>query len=248
MLAWYARMQHGGPGHIPQFNQFSGEVPPAKSEVLYDQCMYKVQSVQKNYWEAVLREVITRFLRGNAADTMRFLGTQASVSEILSKLTTMPYMIVSFYVLIQPSYQLQQEKGKCVSPFLIRIEEAISDIQNKYPNQMSEGEASQLLYQHLYYGLRQSLCDSLWVLFMNKNNDITTLLGAAHNIENEHDVNKGSHHVAMKRAGSDGNSESTSSDLASDPQPLLWGHGEGHGLGEPNKFLVCWVQCHECQV
>ena len=29
--------QHGGPGHIPHFNQFSGEAPLGKSEVSFDQ-------------------------------------------------------------------------------------------------------------------------------------------------------------------------------------------------------------------
>ena len=68
---------------------------------------------------------------------------------------------MSFYVLMQQCYGLQQEKGECVSPFLITIKGAMSDIRNKYPNQMSEGEASWLLCQHLSYGLRWSLHDSL---------------------------------------------------------------------------------------
>ena len=100
MLAGYARMQPGGAGHIPQFNQYSREVPPAKSEVSYDQCMYEVQSVQTNYGEAIKREAFTRSLRGNAADTMRYLGPGASVSEILSKLTTVYGTVVSFDVLM----------------------------------------------------------------------------------------------------------------------------------------------------
>ena len=39
------------------------------------------------------------------------------------------------------------------------------------------------------------------------------------NIENEYDLNKGGHHVAMKRGDSDSDTESTRPDPASGPQP-----------------------------
>ena len=122
----------------------------------FDQWVFKVRSVQKNYGKVILSEAITNSLRGTAAESVQYMGPTASVTEIMDKLMTIYGKVASFNVLMQQFYGLQQEKGEHVAPFLTRIEDTMSDIHSKYPNRMSEGDATWLLWQQLYYGLRQT--------------------------------------------------------------------------------------------
>ena len=102
--------QHGGPGHIPHLNQFSGEVPQGKSEVSFDQWVLEHKSILKSYGETILQETMTQSLWGTMANSVWYLSLGASVTDILLKLMTMCGTVASFDILMQRFYGLQQTR------------------------------------------------------------------------------------------------------------------------------------------
>ena len=52
----------------PRLSFFSGEDPPGKSEMTYEQCIFDVKTVWPSYPEGLLKEAIFCSLKGNAAD------------------------------------------------------------------------------------------------------------------------------------------------------------------------------------
>ena len=88
----------------PKISAFSGNVAPGKTEVSYEQWSHEVQCIKDHYPELVVRESITRSLKGAAADLACYMGPTAGVSKILEKLSVIFGTVASFDVLMQNFY------------------------------------------------------------------------------------------------------------------------------------------------
>ena len=98
----------------------------------------------KTYGEALVREAIIHSLKGKAAQTIHYLGHNASVSAMITKLNTVHGAVVSLAVLMQKFDQVDQEWDESISNYLIHVEGVLNDIKHKFPTQVPEMESDQL--------------------------------------------------------------------------------------------------------
>ena len=66
--------------NIPKLSIFSGE--RVKGEASFEQWSYELQSLRRTYSESALRKGIQRSLRGDAADTVCNMGSEATLDSI----------------------------------------------------------------------------------------------------------------------------------------------------------------------
>ena len=67
--------------YCPKITSFLCEEAPGKSEVSFEQLVFEVRSVQGFYLEPVVRDVIIKSLKGNAADLMRYMTPQGKAER-----------------------------------------------------------------------------------------------------------------------------------------------------------------------
>ena len=101
-------------GKMPKFSTFS-EDPTRKGEVSFEQGAFEVRSVMQNHTEVTLWEGIVWSLHRTTADLVQYLGLQALVAEIINKLEHAYGTMVSFDILMQKFYRLQQSKVEKVT-------------------------------------------------------------------------------------------------------------------------------------
>ena len=94
---------------------------PGKAEVSFEQVNHEVQCIKDHYPELVVWESIVRSLKGPAADMAWYMGTTASGSDILQKLTVIFGTVASFDVLMQNFYKVTQGNHKKVPSFTTKL-------------------------------------------------------------------------------------------------------------------------------
>ena len=92
--------------NIPKLSAFSEE--RVKGEVSFEQWSYELQTLRKTYSDSALREGIQCSLRGAAADTVRNMGPDVPLDNILKKFTIVYGNVKSFDLLMWDFYHADQ--------------------------------------------------------------------------------------------------------------------------------------------
>ena len=187
----------------PKLSTFSGDDNPGKHKCSFDQWYFEVKTVQATYAEPQIKEAMIRSLKGTAANTIRFLGPSARVADILAKLLKAYSATNNKDVLESAFFGMFQAKGKKVQTFTARLEGALYQLRVKFPNAVPESEVDQKLKNHLFYGIHQSLRDSIRYIYRDENITYGDLMVAAREIETESvdgKTNLGAPHVKAKAA------------------------------------------------
>ena len=126
----------------PRINTYSCNAMPGKTEVSFKQWYHELQYVKDHYPESVVQESIVWSLKGAAADMAQYMGSTASVREILQKLMVIFRMVASFDVLMQNFYKVTQGNHEKVPSFTTRLEGTLNQIQLKCPRRIADHEVA----------------------------------------------------------------------------------------------------------
>ena len=141
--------------NIPKLSAFSGEM--AKGEVSFEQWSYELQTLCKSYSDSALREGIQHSLRGAAADAVHNMGPNVPLDMILKKFTIIYGNVKSFNLLMRDFYRADQGEDETIPSFATRIEGLLSQIRDRFPNQLPHQEEQRLLKDHLFHKSRKSI-------------------------------------------------------------------------------------------
>lgn len=169
---------------IPKISTFTGQ-DKEKGDVDFAQWSFKVKTYLEGHTEKSMREAIIRSLKGNAASTVRMLGTAASVKEILGKIEKVYGSVSTSDTMFFDLYHLEQQQQEGVQTFVSRVEVAIDKIRAHYPEVMTQSQVDLNLKDRLFGGLKNDLKNSLWYPYDRDGTDYTELMAAARKAEAE---------------------------------------------------------------
>lgn len=108
----------------PRLPLFSGN-DPSKGEVTYSQWKYEVEclSAEQSWPDSILLHSVRRSLRGMAADVLRHLGKDASVSDVLESFEITFGSVSSPEQLVEDFYVARQAQGESVAEWGCRLED-----------------------------------------------------------------------------------------------------------------------------
>ena len=172
-------------GKIPKFDTFSGEHPTPKHELTFDEWMYEVGSSEALYSACALGEGIKKSLKGYAHRQARFLGKDATVDEILAKLTEQFGQRASDDVMLTEYQAIAMTKGERIQSYTDRLQCTLSRIRFKYPALYTDKEAKESLRKRFFHGLTDKMRDSLRHTFKHTDETYTELVIDAMDIEAE---------------------------------------------------------------
>ena len=169
--------------NIPKLSAFSGQM--AMGEVSFEQWSYEHQTLCKSYSDSALREGIQCSLRGAAADAVCNMGPNVPLYMILKKFTKIYGNVKSFDLLMRDFYRADQGEDETIPSFAIRIEGLLSQIRDRFPNQLPHQEEQRLLKDCLFYGSRKSIHDSVKYCFADASIDYMHFLEECRKSEDE---------------------------------------------------------------
>ena len=149
--------------NVPKLFAFSADT--AKGEVSFDQWSYELQTLRKPYSDLALREGIWHSLRGAAADVVCNVGPNVPLDMILKKFTIIYGNVKSFDLLMRDFYRADQGEDETIPSYATRIEGLLSQIRDRFPDQLPLQEEQRLLKNHLFHGSRKSIRGSLKYCF-----------------------------------------------------------------------------------
>ena len=169
--------------NVPKLSAFSGEV--ANREVSFDQWSYELQTLRKSYSDLALREGIQPSLRGAAADVVHNMGPDVPLDLIIKKFTIIYGNVKSFDLMMRDFYRADQGEDESIPSYATRIEGLLSQIRDKFPDQLPLQEEQRLLKDCLFHGSRKSIRDSLKYCFADASIDYMQFLGECRKSEEE---------------------------------------------------------------
>ena len=169
--------------NIPKLSVFSGEM--LKGEASFEQRSYELQTLRKTYSESALREGIQRSLKGAAADTVHNMGPDASLDTIIMKFSIIYGNVKSYDILMRDFYRADQGEEETVTSFPARIEGLLSQVRDKFPNQIPLSKEWELLKERLFHGCQKSIRDSMKYCHADTSVDYMTFLEECRKAEDE---------------------------------------------------------------
>ena len=124
-----------------------------------------------SYSDSSLRERIQHSLRWVADDAVHNMGPNVPLGMILKKFTIIYGNVKSFDLLMRDFYRSDQGEDETIPSFITRIEGFLSQIRDRFPNQLPHQEEQRLLKDHLFHGSRKSIRDSVKYCFANASVD-----------------------------------------------------------------------------
>ena len=147
---------------IPKLSAFSGEM--TKEEVSFKQWSYELQTLRKLYSSSALREGIQHSLRVAAADSVCNMGPNVPLDMIIKIFTIVCGNVKSFDLLMRDFSKQMRQEGTIPS-FATRIEKLLSQIRDRFPDQLPQQEEQRFLKDCLFHGSRKSIRDSVKYCF-----------------------------------------------------------------------------------
>ena len=169
--------------NVPKLSAFSGEV--AKGEVSFDQWSYELQTLRKSYSDLALREGIQRSLRGAAADVVCNMGPDVPLDMIIKKFSIIYGNVKSFDLMMRDFYRADQGEDESIPSYATRIEGLLSQIRDKFQDQLPLQEEQRLLKDRLFHGNRKGIRDSLKYCFADSAIDYMQFLEECRKSEEE---------------------------------------------------------------
>ena len=174
--------------NIPKLSIFSGE--KVKGEASFEQWSYELQSLRKTYSESALREGIQRSLTGAAADTVHNMGPEANLDSIIKKCTIIYGNVKSYDILMGDFFRASQGEEESVTSFATHIEGLLSNVRDKYPQQIPQAKEQQLLKDRLFYGCQRGIRDSVKYRHADTTVEYMTFLEECRKAKDEDGVGK----------------------------------------------------------
>ena len=143
----------GTKGQYPKLSALSGEM--AKGEMSSEQWSYELQTLCKSYSDSVLREGIQHSLTGAVSDAVCNMVPNIPLDMILKKFTVIYGNVKSFNLLMRDFYRADQGEDETIPSFATRIEGLLSQIRDRFPNQLPHQEEQRLLKDCLFHGSRK---------------------------------------------------------------------------------------------
>ena len=171
-----------------------------KGEASFEQWSYELQTLRKTYSESVLREGIQRSLKGAAADTVHNMGPGASLDTIIKKFSIIYGNVKSYDLLMGDFYRADQGEEETVTSFATRIEGLLSQVRDKFPNQIPLSKEQKLLKDRLFHGSQKSIRDSVKYCHADATVDYMTFLEECRKAEDENRVGKSKSKGKLKAA------------------------------------------------
>ena len=169
--------------NIPKLSVFSGDM--MKGEASFEQWSYELYTLRKTYSESALREGIQRSLKGATADTVHNMGPDASLDTIIKKFSII-YENVKFYdILMRDFYRADQGVEETVTSFATRIEGLLSQVRDKFPNQIPLYKEQEVLKDRLLHGCQKSIRDTMKYCHADTSVDYMTFLEECRKAEDE---------------------------------------------------------------
>ena len=168
---------------VPRLSAFSGDV--AKGEVSFDQWSYELQTLRKSYSDLALREGIQHSLRGAAADVVCNMEPDVPLDLIIKKFTIIYGNVKSFDLMMRDFYRADQGEDESIPSYATRIEGLLSQIRDKFPDQLPLQKEQRLLKDRLFHGSRKGIRDSLKYCFADASIDYMQFLEECRKSEEE---------------------------------------------------------------
>ena len=169
--------------NIPKLSAFSGEM--VKGEVSFEQWSYELQILRKSYSDLALREGIQHSLRGATVDAVHNMGPNVPLDIILKKFTIIYGNVKSFDLLMRDFYRADQGEDETIPSFATCIEGLLSQIRDRFPNQLPLQEQQRLLKDCLFHGSQKNIRDSLKYSFADASVDYMQFLEECQKAEEE---------------------------------------------------------------
>ena len=142
----------------------------------FNQGSYELQTLRKSYSDLALREGIQHSLRGAATDVVNNMETNVPLDMILKKFTIIYGNVKSFDLLMRDFYRADQGEDETIPSYATRIEGLLSQIRDKFPDQLPLQEEQRLLKDCLFHGSQQSIRDCLKYCFADASIDYMQFL------------------------------------------------------------------------
>ena len=113
------------------------------------------------------------------------MGPNIPLDMIFKKFTIIYGNVKSFDLLMRDFCRADQGEDGTIPSYATRIEGLLSQIRDKFPNQLSLQEEQRLLKDHLFHGSRKSIRDSLKYCFADASIDYIQFLEECQKSEEE---------------------------------------------------------------
>ena len=140
------------------------------------------------------------FLRGAAADAAHNMGPNVPLDMILKKFTIIYGNVKSFDLLMRDFYRADQGKDETIPSFATHIERLLSQIRDRFPNQLPLQEEQRLLKDLLFHGSSKIIRDSLKYCFADASVDYIQFLEECRKAEEEGKAGQAKAKVKVKGA------------------------------------------------
>ena len=170
---------------VPRLSNYSGDMTGKAGEVSFEQWSFEVQGLRKTSSESAIREGMNRSLKGPAADTVRNMGPEATLDEILKKLSINYGVVISFDALMGNFFKADMLTSETVPLYANRIESLMSRIRDRFPERISPEEAQEKLRDRLFHGCLKDTRNSVRFLYANKTITYLDLLESCRKAEEE---------------------------------------------------------------
>ena len=169
----------------PRFGTFSGDPQLKNSEVSYEQWEFEVLNALDRWTPEIVKEALIKSVKGVAADTIRYLGPEAEIDEILTRMQVKYGTVASYDTLMCQFYAQVQKEDETIEQFSTRIEKHLGRILRKYPEKMDEQQREVSLKDRLFHGAHKTIRDSVRHKFDNPQTDYTELITVTRKAEEE---------------------------------------------------------------
>ena len=149
---------------MPKFSIFSGD-SNHKGDISFEQWVFEVKRVMQAYTEATLRNGLVWSLHRTMADLVWYLGLQAPMSEIINKLEHLHGTVISFNILMQYFYKMQQRMTEKVPVYVTHLEGTLNVVQQEYPAMLSMSKFQRQQRDHLFHNFHMHFCNSMCYLY-----------------------------------------------------------------------------------
>ena len=141
----------------PKISTFHDKEAPWKNWVFLEQWLFEFMSVQGLYLEPILRETVIKSLKRNVADLVRCMGPKFEAEEIILKLETVYWIVLSCHVLMQSFYKISQIWSEKIPAYTTRIEGTLNQNRLKYPDRLMRAPMEGHLREQLFHGMKKGI-------------------------------------------------------------------------------------------
>ena len=173
-----------------------------KGEASFEQWSYELQTLRTTYSESALRERISKITEGATADTVCNMGSGASLDTITKKFSIIYGNVKSYDLLMRDFYRADQGEEKSVTSFATWIEGLLSQIRDKFPDQIPLHKEQKHIQDRLFHGSYKSIQDSVKYCHADAKVDYMTFLEECRKAEDEDGIEQSKFEGKLKATAS----------------------------------------------